>query len=40
MIVGKNWESAFAPELGATNNDWFACYSGNIKFPGVSFTNL
>lgn len=40
MIIGKNWESSLAPELGTTNNYRFACYSGNIKFSGISFTNL
>lgn len=40
MIVGENWEPPLAPELGTTNNYWFACYSGNIKFSGISFTDL
>ena len=40
VIVGKNWESSLAPELGTTNNYWFACYPGNIKLSGISFTNL
>lgn len=40
MIIGQHRESAFASELGATNNYGLACSSGNIKISRIGFTNL